>query len=84
MDSLRAVANRASTETITSDVASLSEAMTSSGKRQPRKLTKSRNPSEMTPERPKGVLKKTLSRQGGGMLDNGDAEGGEAHAQSSS
>jgi len=67
--------NRASIETIQSDAPSLSET-TSSGKRQPRKLTKNRNPSETALEKPKAVLQKKNSRgQSGAPMDSADEQG---------
>jgi len=67
---------RASSETIKSEAPSFSDTTTSGGKRQPRKLTKSRTPSDATPEKPKAVLQKKNSRnQSGGPIDNGDGHG---------
>ena len=64
--------NRASSETTKSDAPSLSETM-SSGKRQPRKLTKNRNPSESALDKPKAVLQKKNSRG-----QNGEGQGPDA------
>ncbi|KAK0626045.1 hypothetical protein B0T14DRAFT_492443 [Immersiella caudata] len=65
-------ANRVSSETIKSDAPSLSET-TSSGKRQLRKLTKNRNPSETALDKSKAVLQKKNSRG-----QNGDGQGANA------
>jgi hypothetical protein len=66
--------SRASTETVASESPSLVET-TAGGKRQPRKLTKSRNSSEATPEKAKAVLqKKVSSRQSTISVEEGQAE----------
>jgi hypothetical protein len=69
VDGYAGFTNRASSETVKSDAPSLSET-TGGGKRQPRKLTKNRNPSETTLDKPKAVLQKKNSRG-----QNGDGQG---------